>query len=196
MNIHKCQKSTTNPQRLIFSSSRNFMFSITCNFTCCILLASMKVKCSIWTTFVTKIFYEWQILSPKLRHQNFDTKKLRHQNFDTKISTPKNFDTLSTSISKNNANLFLIWFFNSSKRDDNNSNWNNPPVRMNSSASSLKWLMKNSVLITPMTTFSISWKSSGRNWLNVMVSFVGKTSIYFILFLFLSTTFKNYSLFF
>ena len=81
-----CQKSSTNPQRWIFTSSR-FMLSM----TCCILLASMKVKCSIWTThdfhedrfchqdFLWMTDFVTKILTPKLRHQNFDTK-----NFDTK----------------------------------------------------------------------------------------------------------------
>ena len=73
-----CQKSSTNPQRA------NFHFvKIHAEFC----LHQWKMKCSIWSTHD---FHEWQILSPKLRHQNFDTLT----NFIIK--------------NKNNANLFLI----------------------------------------------------------------------------------------
>ena len=77
-----CQKSSTNPQRV------NFHF-VKIHAAFCLHQWKWSVRfgplmTSMKTDFVTKIFYEWQILSPK------------------------NFDTLSTSISKNNANLFLI----------------------------------------------------------------------------------------
>ena len=118
-----CQKSSTNPQRWIFTSSR-FMLSM----TCCILLwafcfASMKVKCSIWTThdfhedrfchqdFLWMTDFVTKTSTPKLRHQNFDTKKFRHQNFDTKTSTPKfRHQKTSTPCQHQFPKIALIYF--------------------------------------------------------------------------------------
>ena len=71
-----CQKSSTNPQRWIFTSSR-FMLSI----TCCILTSALHqwkwsvrvapLMNSMKTNSVTKIFHEWQILTKWFCEQNF-----------------------------------------------------------------------------------------------------------------------------